>query len=357
MLNRRNARFRALSRGAHVTDPRLKTRENPLPLRGCAGRIGIFRTRHLGDMLCAVPALRALRTACPEARITVIGLPWAHELIARYRHYVDDFLAFPGRPQLPETNVGYAAYARFREAFPKDFDWLIQLHGDGRVTNAIVGQWPAQRMAGFARGGGRCNRFFLPYPSGHEIDRFLALVRYLAGDSPADLWLPLRAEDCARLKETAPFSDLFDALYVVVHPGSRNPQRRLAPAFFTQAVAWLASKVRVVLTGGREERDRNAHIAQNTTCAINAVGMTSLVDLGVLIARARCIVTNDSGSAHLAAALGTPSLVAVSASDPARWAPKNTWRHRVLNAHSGLAGARFLRMVRDLYEDTGRAVC
>ncbi|RCN56174.1 LPS biosynthesis glycosyltransferase [Acidiferrobacter thiooxydans] len=343
--------------GAHVTDPRLKTRENPLPLRGCTGRIGVFRALHLGDMLCAVPALRALRTACPDARITVIGLPWARELIARYRHYVDDFLAFPGHPELPETDVGYAAYGRFREAFPKDFDWLIQLHGDGRVTNAIVGQWPAQHMAGFARGGGGCHRYFLPYPSGHEIDRLLALVRYLAGDGPVDLEFPLHAEDFTRLQGTAPFSDLFDAPYVIVHPGSRNPQRRLAPAFFAQAVAWLASKARVVLTGGREERDRNAHIAQNTTRAINAAGMTSLVDLGVLIARARCIVTNDSGPAHLAAALGTPSLVAVSASDPARWAPKNTLRHRVLDARGGLASARFLRMVQDLYEDTGRAVC
>ena len=222
--------------GAHVTDPRLKARENPLPLRGCTGRIGIFRARHLGDMLCTVPALRALRTACPESRITVIGLPWARELIARYRHYVNDFLAFPGRPQLPEIDVRYAAYERFREASPKDFGWLIQLHGDGRATNAIVGQWPAQRMAGFARGGGRCDRHFLPYPPGHETDPLLALVRYLAGDSPANLEFPLHAEDCARLKETAPLSDLFDAPYVVVHPGSRNPQRRLAPAFFAQMV-------------------------------------------------------------------------------------------------------------------------
>ena len=343
--------------GTHVTDARLKTREDPLPLRGCTGRIGVFRALHLGDMLCAIPALRALRTASPNARITVIGLPWARELIARYRHYVDDFLAFPGHPQLPEGDAGYDAYECFREAFPKDFDWLIQLHGDGRVTNAIVGQWPARRMAGFVGAGMRYGRYFLPYPSGHEIDRLLALARHLAGDGPADLEFPLHIEDFACLKGTAPFADLLDAPYVVVHPGSRDPRRRLAPGFFAEAVAWLANKVRVVLTGGREEWDRNAHIARNTSRVINAAGMTSLADLGALVARARCIVTNDSGPAHLAAAVGTPSLVAVSASDPVRWAPKNTLRHRVLDARGGVAGDRFLCMVRDLYEETGRAMC
>lgn len=340
-----------------MTDARLKTREDPLPLRGFMGRIGVFRALHLGDMLCAVPALRALRAASPDARITVIGLPWARELMTRYPRYVDDFLAFPGHPQLPETDIDPGAYEAFRDAFPEDFDWLIQLHGDGRATNAIVRQWRARCVAGFAPEGARTDAYFLPYPSGHEIDRLLSLVRHLAGDGPADLEFPLHAEDFARLKETAPFADLLDAPYVVVHPGARDARRRLAPTLFAEAVAWLANRVRVVLTGAGEERDRNAHIARGAARTINAAGMTSLAGLGALIARARFIVTNDSGPAHLAVAVDTPGLVVVSASDPTRWAPKNALRHRVLDARAGLARGRFLDMVRDLYEDTGRAAC
>lgn len=349
--------IRQILRGAHVTDARLKTREDPFPLRGCTGRIGVFRALYLGDMLCAVPALRALRTAAPDARITVIGLPWAREFIARYRHYVDDFLAFPGHPQLPETDVDHSAYEAFREAFPKDFEWLIQLHGDGRLTNPIVGQWRARCMAGFAQEGARKGAYFFPYPSGHEIDRLLSLVRHLAGDGPADLEFPLHTEDFARLKKTAPFADLLDSPYVVVHPGARDPRRRLAPAVFSEAVAWLAKKVRVVLTGADQERDRNTHIARGTARALNVAGMTSLGDLAALIARARFIVTNDSGPAHLAVAVDTPSLVVVSASDPARWAPKDALRHRVLDARAGLGRCGILRMVRGLYEETGRAAC
>lgn len=113
-----------------MADMALRSQREPPPISACQGRVGVFRALYLGDMLCAIPALRALRNHCPSARITLIGLPWAREIATQFPEYIDDFLPFPGHPQLPERPATEIEYRQFVYAFPTDFEWLIQLHGD-----------------------------------------------------------------------------------------------------------------------------------------------------------------------------------------------------------------------------------
>ena len=110
----------------------------------------VFRALQLGDMLCSVPALRALRAALPRARITLVGLPWAQQFADRFSHYIDEFIAFPGDPGLAEQPVQAELLPDFYRAMQgRRFSLALQMHGSGEVSNGIVQAFGARWAAGY----------------------------------------------------------------------------------------------------------------------------------------------------------------------------------------------------------------
>jgi ADP-heptose:LPS heptosyltransferase len=296
-------------------------------------RIAVLRALQLGDMLCAIPALRALHAEYPAARITLVGLPWARELAARFRRYVYDFLEFPGFPGMPERAADPDAIgAFFAQAKAAGFDLVLQMHGSGEITNPLVVLMGARHTAGFYRAGRYCpdpERYVEWRDDEHEVLRYLRLMERLGVPARGSaLEFPLHERDWHEWTALG----LEPGRYGVIHAGSQLPSRRWPPERFAAVGDALADEgLPVVLTGTQAEKDIASRVAAHMrAAALDLTGKTSLGGLAALVARARLVVANDTGISHIAAALKAPSIIVASGSDPRRWSPLDRRLHRVL---------------------------
>jgi ADP-heptose:LPS heptosyltransferase len=299
-------------------------------------KIAIFRALQLGDMLCAVPALRALRRAKPEAHITLIGLPWARSFIERYAHLVDELIVFPGAvgfPEQAETNEHLEGF--WQAMCERRFDLAIQMHGSGGIANDIVEKMGARANAGFVEAGeAPKDGIFIGWPDAlPEILRYTALINAMGIETQdSSLEIPLSNNDraeCATLMDTYALRP--DRL-ILVHPGAQLPSRRWPADRFARVASLLADDGwQIAITGTAAERIFTTSIALATNArAVDLAGKTSLGGLAALVSKARLVVCNDTGMSHVAAAMKTPSVVIALGSDTQRWAPLDHERHRLL---------------------------
>ena len=307
------------------------------PEPGSVGRIAVLRALPgLGDLLCAVPALRAVRAAHPDAVVTLVGLRAATWLPIVYPELVDDVLVIDAWPGLPETRGSALEASRFlTRARARRFDLALQLHGSGNASNLLLGVLGARCNVGSRPTHGPVpppGRFITYEERGHEIHRLLRVTCAAGAPSrgtaigwsssplelPRPLTRPLRA----------------GALFVVLHPGASIEARRHDPRLFTEVGRALAARgVRPVVTGSGDERDLTRLVAHAVgPAAIDLGGLTDLQQLAAVVGAAIGVVTNDTGVSHLAAALEVPSVVLFSVSDARRWAPLDRRRHVVVRS-------------------------
>ena len=300
-------------------------------------RIAIVRSLHLGDLLLAVPAFRALRRGFPNAEITLIGLKWSADFARRFAHYLDRWREFPGYPGLLEVDADPARTETFlREERAYCYDLVLQMHGDGTVSNRFaldlggkctVGYYHPTLPDGLTVGA--------PYPDQlPELLRHLGIVELLG--LPSDdrrLEFPTFPDDEAALAEIVP-NGLFSGGGPIIglHPGARPPARRWPTEYFATVGDALAEKygATIVVTGGPGEGGIAPEIIRRMRHpAVSLAEKTTLGSLAALINHYDLIVSNDTGPAHVAVALDRPSITIFGPADRNRWAPLDQTRHPI----------------------------
>jgi ADP-heptose:LPS heptosyltransferase len=261
-----------------------------------------YRALGLGDLLTAVPALRALARAFPDHH-RVLAAPAALAELAALTGAVDELVDVPPLVPLPQRLHGA--------------DIAVNLHGRGPQSHAVLRAAEPRRMIAFRD------------PAADESSR--APV-WRAGEHEVRRWCRLLDEsgipaDPADLRIAAPDVEPPVRRATIIHPGAASGARRW-PAERWAAVARAAE--RVVITGDAAERDLALEVAHGVPGATVLAGRTSLLELAATVAAAERVVCGDTGIAHLATAFGTPSIVLFGPTPPAEWGPPDDPRHVVL---------------------------
>ncbi|NTW02532.1 MAG: glycosyltransferase family 9 protein [Oscillochloris sp.] len=307
-------------------------------------RIAIMRALSLGDLLITTPAWRALRQHFPQAEITLIGLPWAAQFLTHVPDLINRLVIFPGYPGITETPYEPERTARFfEEQQAYDYDLAIQMHGDDPASNSFISALGARKTVGFTRSSEHNLHTVLPsWPEQHEVLRWMQLAA--AAGAPADsaqIEFQLSAHDRARAKKLLCQGNP-DGRLIGLHIGAKALTRRWPVSCFAALGQELhrLTGARIVLTGTSAEHSLSILMSkQFGRPVINLTGRTTLGDLGAVISELDLLVTNDTSASHLAAAMGTPSVVLFGPTRPACYAPLDTTLHHAIDALDYVADA------------------
>jgi ADP-heptose:LPS heptosyltransferase len=255
----------------------------------------VLRALKLGDLLVAVPALRALRRAYPR-----------HRLLYAAQNWLDDGLALVGGYELLPTH-GLDEPLPLR---PGTVDVAVNLHGRGPESQGRVEALRANRT--ISHGSGRAPG--PPWLEGiHERERWTRLLTWHGIDA-----------DPQELSLSPPGVPTHLPGATVIHVGAAYGSRLWPSERFAAVAAELRQRGHsIVFTGGSTERHRALDVARQSGTGAGSVlaGRQSLGQFASLIAAARLVVTADTGAAHLASAFGRPSVVLFGPATPEEWGP------------------------------------
>jgi len=273
-------------------------------------RILVVAPNWIGDALMAQPLLARLREKLPAVRIDVLAPAWVAPVVRRMPEVAEviETRFRHGALELRERwRLGRSLRSRgYDQAFVLPNSWksaLVPFFADIPLRSGYVGE---SRF-------GLLNLKYRDPKTRDAMAMHYARLSEKPGKEPAEpLPQPRLKVDAAAAEATARRFG-FEHRFVALCPGAEYGSAKRWPGF-----ADLARRLRrpVVLLGSAKDRDACATIAGR-----NLAGETTLDEAIDLIGCAECVVTNDSGLMHVAAAVGTPLVAIFGSSSPEHTPP------------------------------------
>jgi heptosyltransferase-1 len=281
----------------------------------------IIRWSNIGDLVMALPVAATIHASEPEAKIAWFVEKRFRELLENHRHiekvYTFDRMRYKGHRWKPWTWRGQLlGYLQLREFQP---DIAIDLHGYPKTALALLLSSAKKRYVvnpkdALAR---RLGTVILPPRDLHVVEANVWAIKEIGFTQESyDFGIPI-----SKTHEEWVTQTLGEGGWVTIHLGTSKPQKNWDPRKYAEIARRLQDKgLRVILVGGTDERPLTEEFLKHTR-AENWVGKTSLLQTAEILRRARFHLSGDTGTAHLASALGTPCVTVFGHMPPHRFHP------------------------------------
>ncbi len=298
---------------------------------------------HLGDLLHAVPMIKALREGKPQTCLIWLVGPWSESLARRYAGLVDEIQVFgPNEP--PYTRGNRAWMQSVRKQWKRVMalrargvsHFIAPMDGVGRfVANAVC---PKQWIGIGDRRPPRVRKEIATTVFPYEKDRYEAdalcgllepMGMVVHADRPEYIVASNEKMEAQEFLKNAGV-DLNRSLALIA-PGSGWSGKNWLPERFGEVARWLAdgNGFQVAWIGGKGEESLVPESGKND---FNWMGKTSLPLLAAIIENARLFIGNDGGLLHFAAALNVPTVSIWGPTSPGKWGPKGKHHVQIRNA-------------------------
>jgi lipopolysaccharide heptosyltransferase II len=291
-------------------------------------RVLIVKLRSIGDTVLSTPSIIALRRFLPNAEIDILLEDWVAPVL-------DGFLEVSR-----VVSVGKGSATRFRVARDlrkQGYDVAFNLHG-GTTGTFFTFATGARHRVGFAeyQYSFLYNHLltsaadFWGKPKPHSAEQQMALLGFLG--------VPVDPKQRTQLEVTSAASRSIDKRIseqssdlAIIHPTAAFATKRWAIENFARTAEFLAGKgFDVIALASMAESSVLEELKTASKAPITTFTDLSLPEITAIASKARLFVGNDSGIAHIAAAVNTPSVVIFGSSNRDNWRPWTDARNEIV---------------------------
>ena len=311
--------------------PATGTRETAEPLAparwdwSTVRKVLLVRLRSIGDTVLSTPSLFALRRFLPDAEIDILVEDWVAPVLDNHPHASNVVVL--------ERRGGFVSRARVaRQIRSAGYDVVYNLHGGTTATFLTRATGARHRVGLSTYQYAQLHNHQAPAPAllwgqqkTHSVEQQLALLGWTGvpvTDRPRT-HVAATPQATHAIEQRLAEAGLGNQSIALIHPAAAFATKQWASENFARIAETLVERgLASVAIAAPNERGVLDSLVNQASVPIVCLDL-SLPEVAALAARSQIFVGNDSGIAHIAAAVGTPSVVIFGSSNVAHWRPWN----------------------------------